>query len=386
MLSSVLRKMSYPFKSAYLTYAVFALGCFLYFALSPFHQNVNLFFHNVFYIVIGLNLALLIYFNRSKYFFETIIILLAYILMCNIKKESGISYWSNTSYCYLSIALPLNLCFFFFYQNKIHLNSKKNIFILLALLFEYTAFEILSLYQINFAYFPSVFGLNNCSFFIFLGVLLLCFIKINRFDGINYTTGFFKILSIFLAFLFSVQTSAVCLFFTLAAILSLIENTSSLYQETFYDVNTGVFNRYSYFKHEAKGLPLKYCVSLTRIDNIDSIVQNCGYRNFLKLLKMAVGQLSEYPEISGIYRLAGDLFLLVFFDKNREEGIEIMENIRRNLATAEFLLKHPRKNIKITITSAVAERKRSDFEVISIITRAYNKMKSSLSQNVTLKA
>lgn len=386
VLSSFLRKIFYPFRSACLTYVVFALGCFLYFGFSPFYSNIDIFFHNFFYIVIGINCLVLICFNRSESFFETLLIFAAYILLNNIKRANGIAYWSDPAYCYLSAALPLNLCFFFFYKNRFALFSKNTIFIFLILLLQYSAFENLALNKINLLYFPSVFGLNNLTFTLFVCVLVLCFIKINRFDGIGYTADFFKILSVFLGFLLSVQISAVCLFFALAAILGLLETLSSIYQETFYDATTGAFNRHSYFKHEAKGFPLKYCVSVIRIDNIDSVIQNYRYRVFLKLLKMIAGRLNEAPEISGIYRLSEDIFLLVFFDKNREDGFEIMENIRRNMAVSEFILKHRKINIKITITSAVAERKRSDFEVTAIITRAYNKMKSSLSQNVTLKA
>ena len=387
MFSSFIKKIFHPIKESCPSAVIFALGCFFYFGLSPFGHDFNYFLNIVFYSCTVLTLVILAYFNRTKSFFETIILVVGYLVLSNIKRESGITYWSSAEYCYLSVLLPLNLGYFFFYKNEEKIFSRKTIYILLTLLIEYSVFENLCLSNINFLSFPVFFGLNNLSFAVFTFVILACFIKANRFGGISYRADFFRNLSIFLAFLLSVQISAIYLFFAVASVITLIETISCIFNESFYDSQTGVFNQNTYMKQIAKDIfPLKYCISVTRIDNCESLSKEYGYKSFTKLLKMVVGQLGNTKEISGIYRFSEDIFLLIFFDKNREEGFELVENIRREIATAEFMLNRPKKSIKLTITSAVTERKRSDFEPVSIISRAYIKMKSSLSQNVTLKA
>ena len=384
---SFVKRILYPLKKAYISTAIFAFGAFLYFALSPFPDALNYFFHIGFFVCMLLNFTVLLIFNRSKSFFDSLIIFCAYLLLINIKKEVGGAYWSTPEYCYLSSFFPLNLCFFLFWENSARLMSSKSIYVILALLIQYSAFENLSIYNINLASSSSFFGLNNLSLGIFMFTLLLSFIRMNRFDGESYKAYFFKTLSLFFAFLLSVQISAVCLFFFLASLISLVDTIHSIYREIFYDAATGVLNKYSFFARAKQVFPIKYCISVTRIDDCDLIIKEHGYRSFCKLLKMSAAELCEAEGVSGVYRIAPNLFLLLFFDKDKSEGFEIMENVRRKIATSEFLTYHPQKNIKITITSAVTEGKRSDSNnKAAIISRAYDKIKSSLSQNVTLKA
>ena len=387
MTYSFLKKMLYPVKNAYIYTAIFAFGAFFYFAFSPFSETLNYIFHIGFFACILLNFAVLITFNRGKSFFDTFIIFCSYVLLINIRKYGGLIYWSSPDYCYLSSFLPLNLCYFLFWKNNAKLLSRKSIYVILALLTEYSALENLAVHNINLTLFPSFFGLNNFSFAVFAMVLLLSFIKMNQFDGEIYKAYFFKTLSLFFAFLLSVQISAICLFFFLSALILLVNTISSIYKDVFYDEQTGVFNKYSFFARARQIFPITYCVSVTRIDDCDAIIKEYGYKNFARVLKMSVAELCEANGVDGVYRIASNLFLLLFFDKNKNEGFEIMENIRRKIATSEFMLFHPKKSIKITITSAITEGKRSDSNnKTAIISRAYDKIKSSLSQNVTLKA
>lgn len=383
----LIKRIFYPIKNAYFSTAIFALGTFFYFAFSPFSDVLNSFFHIGFFVCAFLNFALLMTFNRSKTFFESAMVFCSYLLFINIKKIHGLAYWMTPEYCYLSAFIPLNLCYFMFWENNQKLLSKKTIYIFLALLVEYSTFENLSIHNMNLLSFSSFFGLNNFSVGIFALVLIICFFKMNKFGGEAYKAYFFEILSLFFAFLLSFQTSAVCLFFFLTALITFVDSACSIYKEIFYDNITCALNKRSFFVRAKQVFPIRYCVSVTRIDDCDTIIRDYGYKSFYKVLKMSVAQLCEAEGNSGVYRISPNLFLLLFFDKTKNEGFEIMENIRRKIATSEFITYHPKNNIKITITSAVTEGRRSDAaNKAAIISRAYDKIKSSLSQNVTLKA
>jgi len=367
--------------------SVFGLSCILFFALNPFNHNILLTFHLLFFVLLASCLCMLFYFDRARPLFFILATMFSYLLINGLKKSYGSIYWSTAQYCYLAVIIPINLMMFY-HLPQCRLRTSKNLHILLYLLAEFTVFELLSKYDVNLLTAPSVFGLNNISFFVFAACLLLCFFSLNSERNTRQTYLFFAILCIFCGFLFSAYLSAVCLFFMSSMIIITVQIALEIYNSVSFDDSTGVFTPNMFFKHEKRFFPLKYSVALTHIDNYDNLLKACGRSKTSKLVTMIINEIVNFPDIFGIYRIDEDDFLLVFLQKDRTSTINIMEDIRRNIASREFILKKSQKPVKVTISCAVAEKKRSDAGAASVVMRVLSAFDKGykLAQNIVLKA
>lgn len=366
---------------------VFGISCLFFFGYNPFSEPVLLSFHTAFFVLLFLCASLLFYFNRTRPFFFLLNMLVSYLAINGLKHNYGSIYWSTAQYCYMAAVVPINLTVFYFCR-QYRLKTQTNLYVLFALLLEFTIFEMLAKYDISLFAAPTVFGLNDISFCVFAACLVVAFFAVSESHNTRQIYLFFSMLSLFCGFLFSSQPSAVCLFFAAAAAIVFMQIVLDIYNEATFDPSTGVFCANILFKHEQKFFPLKYSVAIMHLDNFEHIASSFSRKKTYKLVKMIVNQVAQNQDISGIYRTDYDEFLLVFYNKDRNSAIASMEEIRRDIASSEFVLKKSKQPVKITISSVVAEKKRSDSGVANVITRAQSifNQGQKFAQNVTLKA
>ena len=72
----------------------------------------------------------------------------------------------------------------------------------------------------------------------------------------------------------------------------------------------------------------------------------------------------------------------------KNEAYEKTEQIRRGIAGTEFCLRGYNKPIKLTVSGAVSEKKRSDADAVEVIYRANKALQKAnrFTQNITTKA
>lgn len=89
-----------------------------------------------------------------------------------------------------------------------------------------------------------------------------------------------------------------------------------------------------------------------------------------------------------IYRYGDDELVLIFKNEDKNAAYEQMEQIRRAVASAEFMLSKSKKPVKLTISGSVSEKKRSDANALEVLSRTRKALQktSAFSFNVTSKA
>ena len=149
-------------------------------------------------------------------------------------------------------------------------------------------------------------------------------------------------------------------------LLGLIEE---IYNDILKDDLTGFSSRKAFVIHSHK-FPLKYSVSLLRIDNFHNLHKAFGKRGRNKLLRMISNRINQTNTDAHIYRYSEDELILIFKNINKTNALEQTEQIRRAVASADFMLPRHKKAIKLTISGCISEKKRSDAGILEVINRA----------------
>lgn len=102
---------------------------------------------------------------------------------------------------------------------------------------------------------------------------------------------------------------------------------------------------------------------------------------------MITMRLQDTETENPIYRYSEDEFVIIFKTKIKE-SFERLENIRRAVASAEFMLGKRQKGLKLTVSCCVSEKKRSDDNSIEVLIRTRKALQKAyqFTQNVTSKA
>ena len=79
---------------------------------------------------------------------------------------------------------------------------------------------------------------------------------------------------------------------------------------------------------------------------------------------------------------------LIFKNEDKNAAYNQMEQIRRSVASAEFMLAKSPKAVKLTISGSVSEKKRSDANAMEVLSRVHKTLQktSAFSFNITSKA
>lgn len=350
------------------------LGYFLYGEISPFAKN-NL--HILFWVTNFLCLAILIYFNRQRPIFFLLTTIIAYIIINNLKQKYSLDYLSTNGYINLCFFVPINLILFYFLPER-HLFKTNNAYWLIFIFLEIALGEYLNSTEIFLSLNSSVdsINLNSLSVLLFIIFIICAFSKCCRSGYIDDTTLFFSGLNIFAGFYYSANSTALCIFFaasSITALIGIIKNINFLIR---YDQLTGLSNRRTYIKDSAK-FPLKYSLAVICLDNYKHLYSVLGKIRTQKLLKMLVLKLLELEPDNPIYRYTSDEFIIIFKNDNIKQSFEKLDNIRREIASSEFMFSHKRKGIKITISGCVSEKKRSDADSLEVLKRTQNTLQKT---------
>ncbi len=362
---------------------IFAVGLLSFYISAPFSQSTNYTFHILFYIFSFGCFLTLLYFNQNKPVFIILCISLAYILLNFIKIRLGTSFLSSSFYLNLYFFTPLNLAIFYFWPRR-RLLCRTNIYLLLALFFQYALAEHLTNSEIALGFSAYPYLLGNI---LFAFIIIACFANAIRSGNNNDYAFFFSFLSVFFAFYYADNSSAPSLFFFCAILCISISIAQNLYNETYKDSLTDLASRNSYMIH-AKNFPLKYSIGIISIDDFDKIGESFGKRVRNILTKLIANKISELEKDESIYRYSPDEFVIVYKNMDKNETFERLEIIRRAIAGASFLYNPKRKELKLTVSACVSEKKRSDASSVEVLVRAHKVLQKTrnFSHNVTSKA
>lgn len=366
---------------------LFAAALFGYYLNGSISSGMALTLHGLFYFLSFTAFMTLLYFNQSQPVFFILCSVLCYVIINVAKNKYGTAFLENPAYQNLCLFAPLNFALFYFLPNR-RLLKRHNIYFLLAVFIQYAVAEHLSKNGISLnSGANNASGLSGLAFWIFTIALLLAFARIAVSGRILPYAMFFSLLCIFFGFCYSPSASALTVFFCAGILILLIAVIQNLYELTYKDHLTGLPGRNSYIIH-ARSFPLKYSIGIVSIDDFDKLGINLGQRHRNILTKLIASRILEYEKEENVYRYGDDEFVIIFRNHDKNESFEQLENIRRAVASASFCFNPRRKALKLTVSAAVSEKKRSDatsFEVL-LRTRKVLQKTRSFSHNVTTKA
>lgn len=365
---------------------IFAAALFGFYLYAPLTTAANLTFHVLFYMTGFACFMILLYFNRRKPVFFMLCAAVSYILINIIKNKYGTDYFSEPAYQNLCIFIPLNLALFYFWPPQ-RLLTRTNVWLLLIIFCQYALGEQLSRTGISLNAGSGAAPLSGMAVWLFGAVVLAMFIQTALSGSILDYALFFSALSISFGFYYSDSPTALTLLFGAAMLSLLIAISQNLYFETYRDPLTGLHSRNAYILH-TRDFPLKYSIGIVTIDDFDKLRFRFGNHRQNQLTKLIAARILEYEKPDCVYRYSADEFVIVFKSLDKNESFERLETVRRAIASAAFILNPRRPALKLTVSAAVSEKKRSDANSFEVLVRAHKALDKtrSFSHNMTSKA
>lgn len=369
-----------------LLFAIALLGFYLY---QPIAESSLLALHRGFFSLSLAGFLILLYFNQSKPAFFILTAAVGYVLINLLKRIYSDEYILSPEFINLSILVPLNLALFY-YLPPLKLLTRRNVYLLLFIFAEYALAEKISLLGFSFGSslgFSTYSTLNNLSLLLFGAAVISFFITCSITGKILDTSLFFAALEICLGFYYSPSPTAITVFFSASALTIVIAVSAHIYYTTYRDQLTGLASRNSFILH-ARDFPLKYSIGIILIDDYERLSKVFGKLGLNALVKMISLRISETETEAQIYRYSEDEFVVLFRGEDKNSAFERMENIRRAVASAEFMLRGYKKPIKLTVSGSISEKKRSDANAVEVLVRADKALQKAyrFTQNITSKA
>lgn len=346
----------------YLPAILFSIGVFFYFNKSTsFTVEPNV-FHFLFYGFLISFFSVLLILKKPKDFFWLLLLFLLYVGLNTLKKNFGLSYTETDYFALLGILIPINwFCYLVF--DYLKLSEKYYIYFLCLLLIEGAIIENYSL-----LFDGKYYGILSLIALILWFVSILAYIFYVSFvSGIRNYGMFFSYLCLCMGFYNGESEFALSLYFSLAVLIFFITTIYSEIYCYFKDALTAVYSHNTYLRH-SKNFSLKYSMGIICVDDYAKLVKVFGNRQVDKLMRMLVEKIKQFSSGADIYRSTDDEFILIFNNEDKKKSYEYLENIRRSIAGSEFVLSSTRI-VKVTISSGVTEKKRSDADADDVMMR-----------------
>lgn len=381
MVLGFLKKIFSTTADVYLSALIFALGVFYCCDKALSYTTEVDFFHVCFYVVLLVLSVFLFLTKKSRQSVLLLTFLGTYIALNLLKKHYGAGFNLSAEYQVISLFVAINwliYCLLKFFK----LSQVFDFYFLCLFLLEGTFIENMSVLSIN--NLNSSFEFFIIVFWALLFVLYMVYVSI--FPSKENYGEFFAFLSLGLGVFNSESAFSLSLYFCLSALILFISIVSNSVYCYFKDNLTGIYSNNSFMHHAVK-FPLKYSLGIICIDDYAKLVKVFPPLQFEKLIKMAVNKIEELSSGADIYRYHDDEFILIFKNEDKKQCFEYLENIRRAIAGAEFVL-NSKRVVKITISAGVSEKKRSDADFDAVLTRTRDAVQRTykFTQNMTTMA
>ncbi len=363
-------------KSSFLPAFFLFLGLLLFYSQNPFSFTFSAVMHYSFLIITAFTTAILLISGRSKPLFSLVLGIVCYFIINTLKIKYGSEFSSSAEFRCLCFVLPLNFIFLYFLPQS-HLSQPRNKYLLFGLLVEAVIWtHICPLFnnvphiEISLEAMP----LWACT----LWVVLLAPLAINiSFKNTIINTGlFYADSALFLGMIYADTASGQTTFFLSFALILFCVTLLHLHHSYHNDYLENVGSKIAYLTQANTKFPYKYTIALFSIDNHDKLLKVLGSKKLTVLEQMVVNRIRELPYEMSLYRYNDEELIMVFKNEDANHVKEFAENIRRNIAAAEFVFA-TMKSIKITISVCVSEKTRKDLDANEVTERTHNALQKN---------
>lgn len=330
----------------------------------------------LFYAINALILWVSWHFNRNRFIFIILPLLLMYL---------GFVYFGGKRatdlFLYASMLYPLHLILFLFLKER-GLFSIWGIFkivffaieiavVLYLVLYpnpEFIAFLKMKLFKVSF------YPLEDLSVIIAVFVLSIMGILLLFNKHLLYNGSFFIIISTFYAGFYFIRIPYVKeIFLSAIGIIIFILLIRESYRLAFYDELTSLPGRRALTEDMAK-LGMKYSLAMIDIDHFKKFNDTYGHDTGDEVLKMVASKLSNISGGGKAYRYGGEEFVLLFPSKEIDDSYKHTDILRETIAKSPFSItnKGTQKTIYINISSGIAQKNSQDKDPFAVMKRADN--------------
>lgn len=333
---------------------LFAFAAITFFAKEEILPAYQVVYHYSFFALSVFCFFALLFFNQLKSAFFILVLFEAYLYLNYLRNTALID---SVFYYNIGFFLPIGLALSALIpENK--LLAKNNVFFFVFLMLGVACFEHLSKNDFLIYY-------NFTALSIICGAFLFLYSSIKN-KVLDYAF-FFAYLCAVLGYYFAFSASAFTMFFGMGLIIMSLAILFFVYGKTFTHQVSGLKTEKS-FDLYIKNLPLKYALVVICIDDFNALSQKFS-KNNLKSLVYMISQIIKENHIK-VFHFGADEFVLVLENQDKAESFEEIEEIRRKIAKTDFILKKYKQPIKMTVSCALVEKKRSDGHTFEVLQRA----------------
>ena len=376
-------------KNSWLPAAILLIAVAFFAFSAPFNKSIQTILHLSFYFFSIISIIILAKRNYNQPLFFVICTMLSYMFINYFKHIYGVIYYLSPAYYNLVFLSFMGLMFFYFLPSNSFF-SRDSLKFFIIILIAFSLGEELDKAEIKLDISPNItYGTGLQIFGVFLFFIAFCSTMLHasiKNNAIN--TGMaYSLTSIGIGFYLSPQTSGFVLFFAVASIITFISIIQNLYFISRKDLATGLDNAHS-FSIKSKKLPLKYGLGIICIDDYKHLLQAFSKTDVSNIMLMISKKIRALEPEADLFRCTSDEFIIIFPNAEKGTSYSKLDEIRRQIASAEFVINRIKKPLKITVSCCVTDKKRSDTNVNGVVIRAHRVLQKAykFTQNITSKA
>ena len=328
----------------------------------------------LFYLLSIIVIAISWHFNRTKFIFALLPLVILYVSFTFLSKENA-----TTLFKLFSLIYPIHLLVFLLLKER----GLFTVWGYLKILFfaieigiivwfiEFPNEFISSIFQIKLFAF-NVFSLSDVS--VAIGIFILfVMLSITLFGHLLiYNTSFVVMLiSFYVGMLFIKVPHVLEHSFIVISLIVLVLLIREAYRLAFYDELTSLPGRRALIEDMAK-LGRKYSLAMVDIDFFKKFNDTYGHDIGDEVLKMVASKLAE---VGGgkAYRYGGEEFTILFPSRERDESFIHTDILREIIATTPFIVRGKKnKKIFINISAGIVQNSPKDSNPFDAMKRADN--------------
>jgi len=369
-------------RSNFVNIFLYFLGCI---ALASYYKFPESVLNTIVWIpsiLFFINLMLSFIFNKSKLFFITLMMLIAYLVLLF---PNDVNQFQKHILVAISLSFPLNILFFSKTQER-GIISRNGKFKLITIALEFIVLFYLLIVKehlfisINeYTLFSSFNGpfivINQIVTIVFLAVLFYFLVSDLLKPYLVKNVCLFITMFVFMAFMKYDTESWYTLCFIFANLINLIALMKKSYKMAYHDDLTGIPGRRA-LNEDLDKISGMYSIAMVDIDFFKKFNDKYGHDVGDEALRYVARTIDKAVEKGKLYRFGGEEFTIIYPNLAKEEVMINLEYIRREIKNKGFSSHSNRgqakniKKIKLTISIGVSDHKDIELRPYEVMKKA----------------
>jgi len=344
------------FLTALIPFAVILLAWITASQAASFSEAVHSVVLVLPFVMVFLALFMSVWYKNSRFFFLTVFMLIAYIMLKVASRREAMLLEAVTE---ISILIPINMIWLaFIHERGIITSYGANKAIIIGVQFVWVLINVLGKSaDLTTGLLDPARTMPVPAPAIVLYVLAIGFLMLNYILKVQYVYVVFISIMIttYISLHFAHRPLTLAIFTSSVFVIVVSALFEVSYSLAFYDILTGVLSRRA-FEQELAKLGRQYCIAMVDIDHFKRVNDTYGHDVGDEVLKMVSSILKKISYRARTFRYGGEEFAIIFPGQELAEVVPVLERVRKAVERRPFILRaedRPKKKPeKITGSSA----------------------------------